>query len=73
MAFFGLRFGPEVTRNTDARLIHKAEDDAAWGHSGKHARVLNQFCRFLGRMDEEDRKLLLSMAQKMGVKRRMAK
>jgi hypothetical protein len=22
MAFFGLRFGREVTRNTDARLIH---------------------------------------------------
>ena len=22
MAFFGLRFGPEVTRNTDERLIH---------------------------------------------------
>ena len=54
-------------------LRSKAEDDAIWGHSGKHARVLNQFCRFLGRMDEKDRKLLLSMAQKMGEKRRMAK
>ncbi len=51
----------------------KAGDGATWGHSGKHARVLNQFCRFLGRMDEEDRRLLLSMAQKMGLKRRMAK
>jgi hypothetical protein len=51
----------------------KAEDDAAWGHSGKHGGVLNQFCGFLGRMDEKDRRLLLSMAQKMGAKRRMAK
>jgi transcriptional regulator with XRE-family HTH domain len=51
----------------------EAEDDAAWGHSGKHARVLNQFCKFLGRMDENDRKLLLSMGQKMLVKRRTVK
>ena len=51
----------------------KAESDAAWGHSGKHARVLNQFRRLLGRMGGEDRKLLLSVAQKMGLIRRTAK
>jgi len=52
---------------------HNATDNAAWGYSGKNARVLNQFRRLLGRMDGKDRQLLLSMAQKMGVKRRMAK
>jgi transcriptional regulator with XRE-family HTH domain len=51
----------------------EAEGDAAWGHSGKHARILKEFRRLLGRMGREDRKLLLSMAQKMGVKRRIAK
>jgi transcriptional regulator with XRE-family HTH domain len=50
----------------------KTEDDAAWGHSGEHARVFNRFRRLLGRMDEKDRKLLLSVAQKMGGKRRVA-
>jgi len=51
----------------------KAEGGTAWGHSGKYVRVLNQFRRLLGRMDGNDRKLLLSMAQKMAQKRRTAK
>jgi transcriptional regulator with XRE-family HTH domain len=40
-------------------------EDSAWGHSGKDGRVLNQFRRLLSRTDTEDRKLLISMAQKM--------
>jgi transcriptional regulator with XRE-family HTH domain len=51
----------------------KAEDGTDWGQSGKDARVLNQFRRLLGRMDENDRKLVLSMAQRMAQKRRTAK
>ncbi len=43
----------------------KAEDDTAWGHSGKDARVLTQFRRLLGRMHGDDRKLLFWMAQWM--------
>ena len=50
----------------------KAEDDTAWGHSGRDARLLNQFRGCLGRMDARDRRLLLLMAQKMGFKRKAA-
>jgi transcriptional regulator with XRE-family HTH domain len=36
-----------------------------WGSSGKNARVLAKFCRLLGRANENDRRLLFFMAQKM--------
>ena len=70
---YQLFYDGEEPPKTPALPRSKAQDGAAWGHSGKHARVLNQFRGLLGRIDEEDRRLLLSMAQKMGVKRRMAK
>ncbi len=40
-------------------------DDIAWGSSGREARLLALFRRQLGRMGEDDRRLLLSLAQKM--------
>jgi len=40
-------------------------DDIAWGSSGREARLLALFRRQLGRMREHDRRLLLSLAQKM--------
>jgi transcriptional regulator with XRE-family HTH domain len=43
----------------------KTSDEIAWGSSGKDARFLNQLRRQLGRMDKDDRLLLLFMAQKM--------
>jgi transcriptional regulator with XRE-family HTH domain len=36
-----------------------------WGSSGRDARTLHRFRRLMGRADEGDVKLLLSMAQKM--------
>jgi transcriptional regulator with XRE-family HTH domain len=42
-----------------------SEDRTAWGHSGKDRRALDHFRRLLSRMDENDRKLLMFMAQKM--------
>ncbi len=45
--------------------LPKRSDDIAWGSTGKDARFLSKLCRLLGRMDGEDRSLLLSMAQKM--------
>ena len=48
----------------------KSSDDIAWGSTGKDARFLSKLCRLLGRMDGEDRSLLLSMAQKMAHARR---
>jgi len=43
----------------------KSSDDIAWGSSGKEARFLNKLRRLLSKADEEDRKLILYMAQKM--------
>ncbi len=43
----------------------RTADEIAWGSSGKEARFLTKFRRLLGRIDEEDRRLLLYMAQKM--------
>jgi len=43
----------------------KTAADVAWGSSGKDARVLSKFRRLLGRIEAEDRRLLLHMAQKM--------
>ena len=43
----------------------KSSDDIAWGSAGKDARYLNKLRRLLSKADDEDRKLLLYMAQKM--------
>src|SRR6202040_3781207 len=43
----------------------KSSDDIAWGSTGKDARFLGKLRRLLARTEEEDRKLLLYMAQKM--------
>jgi transcriptional regulator with XRE-family HTH domain len=51
----------------------KSSDDIAWGSSGKDARYLGKLRRLLAKSEEEDRKLLLYMAQKMaGTKSRRA-
>jgi transcriptional regulator with XRE-family HTH domain len=38
---------------------------SAWGSSGTEARILLKFRRLLGRLHENDRKLLMFLAQKM--------
>ena len=43
----------------------KSSSDIAWGSSGKDARYLNKFRRLLGKMEEDNRKLIMHMAQKM--------
>ena len=40
-------------------------DDNVWGSKGKIARMLVKFCRLFARMKEDDRGLVLYMAQKM--------
>ena len=47
---------------------YKIEDDTAWGQSGKDGRVLNQFRKLLRQTNEDDRGLLLFVAQKMASK-----
>jgi transcriptional regulator with XRE-family HTH domain len=43
----------------------KSSNENAWGSSGKDARFLSKLRRLLGKADENDRKLLLFMAQKL--------
>jgi transcriptional regulator with XRE-family HTH domain len=43
----------------------KSSEDIAWGSSGKDARYLNKLRRLLAKTPEEDRKLIVYMAQKM--------
>ncbi len=43
----------------------KADEDIAWGNSGKDAQTLGKFRRLLERTSEDDRRLLLFMAQRM--------
>ena len=48
-----------------ALLKQKSSDEAAWGSFGKDARYLEELRRALGKSDEQDRKLILHIAQKM--------
>jgi transcriptional regulator with XRE-family HTH domain len=43
----------------------KSSDEIAWGSSGKDARFLSKLRRLLGKAEEQDRKLVLLMAQKL--------
>ena len=43
----------------------KSSDENAWGSSGKDARYLSKLRRLLGKTSEQDRKIILLMAQKM--------
>jgi len=46
-------------------LKRKSSEDIAWGSKGKDARYLNKLRRVLSKTDEDHRKLVLHMAQKM--------
>jgi transcriptional regulator with XRE-family HTH domain len=43
----------------------ESSDDGLWGSSGKDAKYLRQLRRLLGKIKEEDRKLVLYTLQKM--------
>src|SRR6202140_4458100 len=46
-------------------LKRKSTDDILWCNSGKDQRTLVKFCRLFGRMEEDDRGVVMFMAQKM--------
>ena len=46
-------------------LKRKTANDILWGNSGEDQRTLVKFCRLFGRMEEDDRGLVLFIAQKM--------
>jgi transcriptional regulator with XRE-family HTH domain len=50
-------------------LKRKSADDILWGNSGRDARTLVKFCRLFGRMEENDRGMVIFMAQKMARRR----
>jgi hypothetical protein len=43
----------------------KTADDIVWVSSGKDARLLAKFCHLFSRLKEDDRGLVLFMAQKV--------
>jgi len=49
-------------------LKRRSSDKAAWGSSGKDARYLNKLRNLMGKADEQDRKLLLLVVQKMAIR-----
>ena len=49
-------------------LKRKSSDKDGWGSSGKDAKYFNKLRRLLGKSDDEHRKLILHMAQKMAVR-----
>jgi hypothetical protein len=46
-------------------LPKRKSEEEAWGSTGKDARYLNQLRRVLSKTDEDHRKLVMHMAQKM--------
>jgi transcriptional regulator with XRE-family HTH domain len=48
-------------------LKRKSSGEIAWGSSGKDARYLGKLRRALSRTNEQDRKLVLHMAQKLAI------
>jgi transcriptional regulator with XRE-family HTH domain len=48
----------------------RPHDNLTWGASGKQARMLHKFRRALGKIDERNRKLILSVARKMATRSR---
>src|SRR5260370_3689317 len=45
-----------------------SSEENAWGSSGKDARYLSKLRRLLGKTNEQDRKIILLMAQKMALR-----
>ena len=48
-----------------ANLPKQKSTDDAWGSTGKDARYLNKLRRLLGKSDDDHRRLIMHMAQKM--------
>jgi len=46
----------------------KSSDETLWGSTGKDARFLSKLRRSLGKANEQDRKIILHMAQKMALR-----
>src|ERR1700732_3449028 len=49
-------------------LKQKSSKEGAWGSAGKDGRFLSKLRRLLGKANEQDRKIILFMAQKMALR-----
>jgi transcriptional regulator with XRE-family HTH domain len=65
---YRLFYDGEVPAKTINLPKYNIEDEKAWGQSGKDSRILNQFRKLLSQASENDRELLVFMAQKMASK-----
>jgi transcriptional regulator with XRE-family HTH domain len=50
-------------------LKRKSGDQISWGNSGKDRLTLTQFRRLLGRISDEDQRLLIFVANKMALRK----
>ena len=62
---YQLFYDGEATPVLPSLPQRKSSGENAWGSSGKDARFLNKLRRLFSKTDEKDRKLVMSMAQKM--------
>lgn len=62
---YQLFYEGEEPPNVPALFRQKSSDEDAWGDFGKDAQFLSKLRRALGKANEDDRKLVLHMAQKM--------
>jgi transcriptional regulator with XRE-family HTH domain len=65
---YQLFYDGKEPRVLPSMLRQKSSEEGAWGSSGKDARYLSQLRRLLGKANEQDRKLILQIAQKMAIR-----
>jgi transcriptional regulator with XRE-family HTH domain len=66
---YQLFYDGEEPPELPALLKRKTSSDSVWGSSGKQAVYLHKLTKCLGKAEDADRKLLLSIAQKMAMGR----
>src|ERR1700745_3320235 len=62
---YQLFYDGEQPPNFPSLSNHSNDDGAEGGRKGKDARLVAKFCQLFGRMEKEDLKLMLIVAQKM--------
>src|SRR5437660_7595782 len=62
---YQLFYEGEEPPTVPALLKQKSADEGAWGDFGKNARYLRKLRQALAKSNEQDRKIILLMAQKM--------
>jgi transcriptional regulator with XRE-family HTH domain len=72
LPMYKLLYDGDVPPRLPSELKKKASGEGVWGSSGKDARTLSKLRRLLGKANEEDTLLLLSIAQKMANKKTQA-